>query len=194
MIACAVALVLLMDASASILHNEWTLQRDATAAAFRDPQVLAALERDGGVAVTAIAFSDAVTTIVPWRHLRDGADAARFADELAAAPRGAAGGTDIGAALFAGMAALAEAPCTAEQEVMDLATDGEAHEAPVHQARAYAEAQGVRINALGVGAPEAAEWLRTHAITPGGFALGADSWADFPRAIRRKLTMELAAR
>lgn len=194
MIACAVALVLLMDASASILPQEWDLQRVATAAAFRDPAVRAAIARDGGVAVTAIAFSDGTTPMVPWRHLRTAADAEAFAAELAAAPRGPAGGTDIGAALFAAMAALAEAPCAAEQEVVDLATDGEAAEAPVHRARAYAEAQGVRINALGIGPESAVEWLRENAITQGGFALAAAGWEEFPRAIRRKLTLELAAR
>jgi len=194
MIACAVALVLLMDASASILPAEWDLQREATAAAFQDPAVRAAIARDGGVAVTAIAFSDDSTTIVPWRHLREAADAEGFARELAAAPRGPVGGTDIGGALFAALAALAEAPCAAEQEIIDLATDGEAPEAPTHRARAYAEAQGVRINALGVGNPEAAQWLRENAITPGGFALTAASWEEFSRAIRRKLTLELAAR
>jgi hypothetical protein len=194
MIACAVALVLLMDASASILPAEWDLQRRSTAAAFREPAVQAAIARDGGVAVTAIAFSDDTTRLTPWRHLRDAADAEAYAAELEAAPRGMALGTDIGGALFAAMAALAEAPCAAEQEVVDLATDGEAPEASVHQARAYAEAQGVRINALGVGAPEAADWLRENAITPGGFALRAAGWEDFPRAIRRKLTLELAAR
>jgi hypothetical protein len=194
MIGCAVALVLLMDASASILPNEWQMQRDATAAAFEEESVLRALTRDGGVAVTALAFSDGVTPLVGWRHLRTAEEATAFADALRAAPRGVMGGTDIGGALFAGMRAFAEAPCQAEQEVIDLATDGEAAEAPVHAARAYAEAQGIRINALGVGAPEAAEWLRAHAVTGTGFALAAESWERFPQAIRRKLTLELAAR
>lgn len=194
MIACAVALVLLLDASASILPQEWALQRDAHAAAFRDTGVAAAIEREGGVAVTALAFSDATTTMVPWRHLRSAAEAARFAEELAAAPRGPALGTDIGGALEAGLAALEEAPCAADQEVIDLVTDGEAEALPVEAARTRAEERGVRINALGVGAPGAEEWLRAHAVTAGGFALGATTWADFPRAIRRKLALELAAR
>ena len=57
-----------------------------------------ALSRDGGVAVTALAFSDGVTPLVGWHHLRTAAEASAFAD----------------------------APCQAEQEVIDLATDGEA--------------------------------------------------------------------
>lgn len=194
MIGCAVALVLLLDASASILPGEWALQRDATAAAFEEEGVLRAIGRDGGVAVTALAFSDGVTPMLGWRHLRDAEDARAFAAALRAAPRGEVGGTDIGGALFAALRALEEAPCAAEQEVIDLATDGEAPEAPVHAARAAAEARGVVINALGVGAPDAAEWLRTHAVTGTGFAMLAEDWARFPQAIRRKLTLELAAR
>jgi hypothetical protein len=181
MMACAVALVLLMDASASILPNEWQMQRDATAAAFEDESVLRALTRDGGVAVTAIAFSDGVTPLVGWHHLRTAAEASAFAHALRAAPRGPAAGTDIGAALFAGMRAFTEAPCQAEQEVIDLATDGEAPEAPVHDARAHAEAQGIRINALGVGAPEAAEWLRAHAVTGTGSRSRPKAGSGFPR-------------
>jgi hypothetical protein len=194
MMACAVALVLLMDASASILPQEWQMQRDATAAAFEEEGVLRAIGREGGVAVTALAFSDGVTPLVGWHHLRTAEEAAAFAAALRAAPRGPAAGTDIGGALFAGMRAFADAPCQAEQEVLDLATDGEGAEAPVHAARAYAEAQGIRINALGVGAPEAAEWLREHAVTGTGFAIAAESWERFPQAIRRKITLELATR
>jgi hypothetical protein len=198
MMGCAVALVLLMDASASILPQEWAMQRDATAAAFEEEGVLRAITRDGGVAVTALAFSDAVTPMLGWHHLRTAEDAAAFAAALRAAPRGFASGTDIGAALFAGLRAFADAPCQAEQEVIDLATDGEAAEAPVQAARAYAEAKGIRINAIGVGALEAAapgrEHLRDHAVTGTGFALAAESWERLPLAIWRKLTLELAAR
>ncbi|MEI6159409.1 MAG: DUF1194 domain-containing protein [Roseococcus sp.] len=108
------------------------------------------------------------------------------------APRGEAHGTDIGGALFAALDRLAQAPCTPEEEVIDLVTDGDAPEARTHQARAYAEAQGVRVNALGVGPESAGDWLREHAITPGGFAMAAPNWASFAAAIRRKVTLELA--
>ncbi len=144
------------------------------------------------MAAKAIAFSDGATTMVAWRHLRTADDAARFADALRAAPRGRSAGTDIGRALEAALDSLDAAPCAAEQEVVDLSTDGEAPAEPVRAARDRAAARGARINALGVGAPEAAEWLRGNAVTPGGFALHAGRWEDYPAAIRRKLTLELA--
>lgn len=189
---CAAALVLLLDASGSIRPDEWRVQVEATAAGLEDPAVARIVERGPGVAAKAIAFSDGATTMVGWRHLRTAADARSFAAALRAAPRGPSAGTDIGAALEAALDSLDAAPCAAEQEVVDLSTDGEAPAEPVHAARDRAAERGARINALGVGAPEAAEWLRANAVTPGGFALHAGRWEDYPAAIRRKLTLELA--
>ncbi len=196
MIACAVALVLLMDASGSINDAEWALQRDGTAEALTDPAVLGVMRRQGAVAVTAIAFAETTRVLVPWRVVEDDASAADFAAALRAAPRGLSGGTWIGAALERAGAALEEAPCTAEQEVVDIASDGGSDEAPAEAARAALELRGVRVNALGVGTlpgDDPARWLRAHAVTQGGFALAADGWAGFARAMRRKLSMELAA-
>lgn len=189
---CALALVLLLDASASIFPAEWQLQAEGHAAAFEDAVVTRAIARGPGVAVTALSFSDDAREMVPWRILTSAQDARDFAAALRAAPRGEAAGTDIGGALFAAMDRLAEAPCTPDEEVIDLVTDGESAEARTHQARAYAEAQGIRVNALGVGAEEAGDWLREHAITPGGFAMAAPDWASFAAAIRRKVMLELA--
>ncbi|MBX9749588.1 MAG: DUF1194 domain-containing protein [Roseococcus sp.] len=189
---CALALVLLLDASASIFPREWQLQAEGHAAAFEDAAVLRAIARGPGVAVTALSFSDDAREMVPWRILREPQDARDFAAELRQAPRGAAAGTDIGGALLAAMDRLAHAPCAPEEEVIDLVTDGEAAEAGTQQARATAEAQGVRVNALGVGPAEAGDWLREHAITPGGFAMAAPDWASFAAAIRRKVMLELA--
>ncbi|MBS7788776.1 DUF1194 domain-containing protein [Roseococcus sp. SDR] len=192
MSACALALVLLLDASASIFPAEWQLQAEGHAAAFEDAAVQRAITRGPGVAVAALSFSDEAREMVPWRILRSAADAQAFATALREAPRGEVAGTDIGGAIFAALDQLATAPCAPEEEVIDLVTDGESAEARTHQARAYAEAQGVRVNALGVGPPEAGDWLREHAITPGGFAMAAPDWASFAAAIRRKVTLELA--
>jgi hypothetical protein len=192
MIACAAALVLLLDASGSIRPEEWRVQVEATAAGIEEPSVTRLIAREGGIALSAFAFSERATAMVPWRLLRNAEEAARFATELRAAPRGLALGTEIGLALEAALDALDEAPCAAEQDIIDLATDGEADERPVLAARERAIERGVRINALGVGSPEAAEWLRANAATPGGFVLNAEDWEAFPAAIRRKLSLELA--
>ncbi|TCH98006.1 DUF1194 domain-containing protein [Roseococcus sp. SYP-B2431] len=192
MSACTVALVLLLDASASILPPEWQLQTQGHAAAFEDIAVHRAIARGEGVAVTALSFSDNTREMVAWRILRDQADAAIFAAALREAPRGFPAGTNLGGALLVAMDRLDAAPCAAEQQVIDLATDGEANAQRAREARARAEERGVRINAIGVGSPRAGAWLREHAVTSGGFAMEAPDWPSFAVAIRRKVTLELA--
>jgi hypothetical protein len=190
---CAVALVLLLDASGSINATEWRQQLDGTADALADPRVVRVIERGPGVAVTAIAFDTDTAEILPWRVARTGAEAAAVAAELRGAQRPLSGGTAIGAALDAARAALAEAPCAADELVVDLSTDGEDLPAETEAARDRATAEGIRVNAIGVGRESAAEWLRAHAVTPGGFALSAD-WSGFAEAMVRKLVLEVASR
>lgn len=190
---CAVALALLLDASGSVRPDNWAMQMEGHAAAFEAQQITRVIEREP-MAVTALAFSDTAEPLVGWRVLNTAADAARFAAELRQAPRPWSGGTNIGAAIMAGVEAFNETPCAAEQRVVDLVTDGEAAELPARNARDQAELAGVRINALGVGNDTAAEWLRENAITMGGFAMHAAGWADFARAVVRKISLEVAAR
>ncbi|MEI6159410.1 MAG: DUF1194 domain-containing protein [Roseococcus sp.] len=68
MSACALALVLLLDASASISPQEWQLQAEGHAAAFDDAAVLRAIARGPGVAVTALSFSDDARDMVALAH------------------------------------------------------------------------------------------------------------------------------
>lgn len=192
MSACALALVLLLDASASILPPEWGLQTEGHAAAFEDGAVLRAIANGDGVAVTALSFSDDAREMVGWRVLRGEADAARFAEALRVAPRGIPSGTDVGGALFVAIDRLATAPCAPDQQVIDLATDGEANPQRAREARSRAEERGVRINAIGVGSSRAGDWLRANTVTPGGFVMEAPDWPSFAVAIRRKVTLELA--
>lgn len=192
MSACALALVLLLDASASILPPEWQLQTQGHAAAFEDPVVHRAIISGEGVAVTALSFSDGTGEMVAWRILRDETDAAGFAVALREAPRGIPSGTNLGGALLVAMDRLDAAPCEADQRVIDLSTDGEANARRAQEARARAEARGVRINAIGVGSAHACDWLRAHAVTSGGFVMEAPDWPSFAVAIRRKVTLELA--
>ena len=109
------------------------------------------------------------------------------------------------------MLALDAAPCLAEQEVIDVASDGDADPVPTMRARDAAAARGVRVNAIGIGGLSGggatvgqraggagggtpADWLRGNAVTLGGFSLDVRDWGDFARAMRRKLQMELASR
>lgn len=196
-IACAVALVLLLDASGSVSSEDWRMQATGTADAIADDAVVRIIERQGAVAMTAIAFSDETRPLVPWRIVNGRNEAEGFAAALREAPRSLFGGTRVGEAMEDALRAFETAPCEAEQEVVDISTDGDADPVPTMRAREAAAARGVRVNAIGIGrlpGGTPADWLRDNAITMGGFALSAGDWGDFARAMRRKLAMELAAR
>jgi Mg-chelatase subunit ChlD len=190
---CAAALVLLLDASGSVGAHDWALQVAGHASAVEADSVVRVVERDP-VAMVALAFSDVTLPLTAWHLIASREDAAAFALALRTSRRVLSGGTDIGGALMDAMAALPNAPCDPEDRVIDLVTDGDAPAEPARRARDEAAAQGIRINALGVGNDRATAWLREHAITPGGFAMDASGWDDFAHAVRRKITMELAAR
>lgn len=193
---CAVALVLLLDSSASIDESQWRMQLDGTADALADPRVARIVERGPGLALAAIAFDTGTATLLPWRRARDAAGLREAAESLRGAERTLRGGTSLARALDAAREALAEAPCAAEMEVIDLSTDGEAPMAETESARDAATAAGIRINAIGVAGHEqedAAGWLRAHAVTPGGFAMAA-TWRGYAEAMVRKLVLEVASR
>jgi hypothetical protein len=190
--ACAVALVLLLDASGSIMPDDWAAQRDHTAAALEDSAVVRAIQREGEVAITVMAFDVRGHRMVPWRVVSTPESVASLAREVRAARRPGNGATEIGQAVLDAMTALDAAPCVAEREVIDLSTDGEADAETAQAAREAATVRGVTINAIAVGPPTAAEWLREHAVTPSGFVMEAGSWGDYPAMLRRKLVLELA--
>ncbi len=82
-------LVLAVDTSASVDSREFDLQMTGLADAFRDPVVIAAVRRPGGIAVALVQWggpgSQAVS--VGWAHVFDADSAARFADAVAGSRR-----------------------------------------------------------------------------------------------------------
>lgn len=190
---CAVALVLLLDASGSIGASAWAAQVAGHASAVESPEVTRHIER-GPIAVKAVAFADVNIPLTPWHVLRTRADAQGYALALRTSLRPMSGGTLIGHAIRDALRFLEAVPCDADERVIDLVSDGEADAREASPARDQAHAAGVRINALGVGPASAAAWLREHAVTPGGFAMQVEDWDGFARAMVRKLSLEVAAR
>lgn len=191
---CAAALVLLMDASGSIMMDEWRVQLEATAAAIESPEVADAIRRGGPIAVTAMAFGSVTADVTGWHVLTNAAEARAYAERMRQAPRALSGGTDIGRALSAAHEAMRAAPCAPDRYVIDLSTDGDAPEAGTALARDAAQLDGVTINAIVVGAMARPESLREHAITGDGFLIEAADWASYAALVRRKVILETAAR
>lgn len=192
--ACSLALVLAMDVSGSVDDDEYRLQRDGTAEAFRSPQIASIIEREGGVAVTVLEWGDWASTTVPWTVLHTAEDATAFADALAATRRSGRGATHLGAALYAAKNALDRAPCEADREVIDVSTDGPPND-HFEQWRGELLERGTVINILAVPDTQRAwlpEWLRENVVSPGGFLIEARGYEAFGPAIRKKLSLELA--
>lgn len=194
---CGIALVLALDVSGSVSPQHFALQRDATADALTSPAVIAAA-RDG-LAVAATMWGSDQHVVMGWRVLRGAADAAAAARALRLAARPENGGTDVAGALRHAVQLHQGAPCVAECRVVDISGDGSHSGQPGDVADAVAMAldAGVEVNALPIvtdAEPDVAEWYRRHVTGPaGGFVVEATP-EGFARAIRLKISMEVASR
>ncbi len=194
-------LVLAVDASASVRYQEYSLQMQGLAAAFRDPSVAAAIRAatPRGIAVSLVQWSGvgAQAVLVDWALVEDTASAAAFADRIDAAPRRVrAGGTALGDAVLFGLAALAANDFQGQRQVIDVSGDGRANvgTAPV-LARGQAVAAGVTVNGLAILEEESdldSYYAENLIGGPGAFLQTADDSADFARAIKRKLITEIS--
>jgi hypothetical protein len=195
-------LVLAVDSSSSVDAEEFALQMEGIARAFRAPELVAAVE--GGVhraiAVTLVEWSNASwqRENVGWTVIRDAASAHAFAAEVETAPRLIYGGaTSISGALRFALKQLAAGAMAADRAVIDVSGDGSHNQgAPVAEARRVALAAGVTINGLAIvnEEPDLEQYYRGEVIGgPGAFALAARDYEDFGRAILRKLLREIEA-
>ena len=120
------ALVLLIDDSASIDQSEHRLQLAGYAAAFRDRQVTESMTRGPhkAIAVTVVLFSDRAQVAVPWRLLDGPASASKFADEVLGISRIEGAATHIAKGLDFSMNQIARCPYDFAAATIDLSGDG----------------------------------------------------------------------
>lgn len=202
-----VALVLTVDASASVSKAEYALQQTGIAGAFRDPAVHDAISMAGRVAVSVIFWgSEGLPKPQSgWILLESAAEAERFARQVESMPREVTGDTGLGAGLMAALLKFDSLESCAYRRVVNVSGDGEetrvfrrtrASPAPI-QVRAIAESKNVEINALAISNEEAslAEYYANNVITgPDAFVMQVDSYTDFSYALRRKLIREIGPR
>jgi hypothetical protein len=195
-------LVLAVDSSSSVDPEEFALQMDGIAHAFRTPELIAAIQAGAhrAIAVTLVEWSNASwqRENVGWTVIHDAASADGFARLVETAPRLIYGGaTSISGALRFALGQLAASTVTAERRVIDVSGDGSNNQgAPVAEARGVALAAGVTINGLAIVNEESdlEQYYRSEVIGgPGAFALAARDYDDFARAILRKLLREIEA-
>ncbi len=203
-----VALVLTVDASGSIDPDEFQLQKDGIAQAVAAPEVLSAI-RSGSRGRIAIAYVEwgapgGAQTIVDWMLVGDAAEAAAFGGAVLAAPRSPQSYNAIGDAIDHAVKLFADCPCRPTRRIIDVSGDNPDNRSnlPGPLARDMAVAAGITINALAIVqdgrlGPEGRPWLvETYERTIIGgfsaFAMAANTRADFARALREKMVLEIS--
>ncbi len=194
-------LVLAVDASSSVSANEFELQIQGLARAFRDPRVLQAIRAAGelGVAVSLVQWSDHRKQFlaVDWTLVADSDGARAFADEVADTPRFViGGGTAIGGALNFAMRLLGGNDYQGRRRVIDVSGDGRANQgAEPAKLRDRAVALGITINGLAILNEDmtVADYYRDQVIGgAGAFVMTANDYESYALAILTKLLREIA--
>jgi hypothetical protein len=209
-------LVIALDVSTSMDMAERKLQRDGFAAAFRQPEVLRAIQ-DGpnrriAVAIIEWAGETRQNVILDWTELADAAGLETFADRLAnRIPGRMALGTAVGAAMLRAAMLIDESPYDSGRRVINISGDGLNNRGPDPAfVRDQLIARGITINGLpivyrevlqGVAEPSTAvpplpgmltRYFESNVIGgAGAFVEPVMAISQFEEAIRRKLIREI---
>lgn len=201
------AIVLAVDTSASIDPEQADRQRYGHVEALRSREVQSAIHRGvvGCIAIAYVEWSSVgrLRTVLPWRRIcgRDDAmEAAAFiAGHTGAEPSGR-GRTSLSYAIEASSLMLDSFPGRAGSKIVDISANGTNNDGlPVSQARSRVLDKGQVINAIAVSRVEPGItndlWAYFHANViggPGSFAIAPDEPADYARALKRKLVLEIS--
>jgi hypothetical protein len=202
-------LVLAVDVSRSMDIEELGLQRDGYVAAFRHPEVIAAIA-SGGVGRIAVTFVEWAgpgfqTVLVPWTVIANAGDADAFAAKLDAAPVLRETGTSISGGIFYAARQFDGSPARGVRRVVDVSGDGPNNMGlPIAPSRDEVISDGITINGLpimlkpvytfgGYNIPNLDIYYEDCVIGgPGAFVVTVRRLEDFESAIRRKLVLEIA--
>ena len=196
----AIELVLALDSSASVDRREFQLQNEGIALAFRDPDVLQAVDnlKPFGAAIAIVQWGGPGETqvVLPFTHIENARDAKAFGFRTSLVRRWMRASVTSLATGIADSTALLEANAfEGQRKVIDVSGDGPDNSGDdLEGARKNALASGITINGLSIEAEEAGlhAYYRDHVIIGAdSFAEPAQGFEDFARAIREKLLREL---
>ncbi len=194
-------LVLAVDSSSSVTAEEFDLQMQGIANAFRHSAVVAAIEAAGdlGIAVALVQWSDNRRQFlaIDWMHLTDAESAEAFAEEIDATPRFViGGGTAIGGAMSFSTRLIERNDYLGRRKVVDISGDGRANQGnQPEEERDKAVAAGFTINGLAILNEDFLVdryYLYNVIGGTGAFLVTAEDFQDFQEAILRKLIQEIS--
>ena len=196
-------LVLAIDVSGSVDEEEFDVQKQGLATAIRHPRVMAAIQRGStgriAVAVVQWAGTGMQRVSLPWAVIASPSHADSFAQRLANMPRHYADGpTNLAGVMHFATRMILAAPFLGARRVIDISGDGQSNIGrPPPEARDRAVEVGITINGLVIlnASSGLAAYYRAEIIGgPGAFVVAANNYADYPRAILKKLLREIDAR
>ncbi len=194
------ALVLAVDTSSSVNEERYQLQMRGFAEAFRNSDVIGAIEQGphGAIAVTLVQWASYgdYRQVVGWTIIRDRVSASRFATAALETGRSLSGSTSLSGAIDASVQFLQSSGHAASRKVIDISGDGSNNSGrPPAEARDEALAAGITINGLPIltEEPTLDRYFRDNVIGgPGAFLVVADDFRAFSAAILYKLKREIA--
>jgi Protein of unknown function (DUF1194) len=196
----AIELVLALDSSASMNAEEFDLQIQGLAAAFKDPAVLQAVKdlQPLGVAIAVTQWGGPGESriVVPFTHIKTQRQAKAFGFRTSRGSRSFyAATTSIASAIEDSVALLEANGFLGQRRVIDVSGDGVDNSGlDLSAARDMAAASGVTVNGLAIESeqPELLEYYQNNVIIGAdSFAVRATDFKDYARAIREKLLKEL---
>ncbi|MFG1185775.1 DUF1194 domain-containing protein [Xanthobacter aminoxidans] len=207
-LAVDVELVLAVDVSYSMDADELALQREGYASAITSPEFLDALRLgpNGRIAVEYVEWAgeNEQKIVVEWRII-DGPDSAKaFSDAVRSAPIRRIYRTSISGALLFAADQFDLNGFRGLRKVIDVSGDGVNNQGPpVALARDSVVRRGITVNGLpllmkrsassALDIPELDVYYEDCVIGgPGAFVIPVETMAEFARAIRTKLVLEVA--
>ena len=194
-------LVLAVDCSRSINDEEFALQVEGYAEAFRHPAVLRAIQSGErrSIAVTYVQWAGPFlqNQALGWTLINDGESAHEFADRFQATPRAFhGGGTSLSGIIDFSRGLFPKSGFSGRRRVIDISGDGINNSGRLAQsARDDAVREGITVNGLPILTEVSAldEYFRQNVVGgEGAFVIAAEDFASFAQAILNKLIREIA--
>jgi hypothetical protein len=195
-----IELVLALDSSASVDVKEFELQNEGIARAFRDPDVLQAVDnlRPFGAAIAVVQWGGPGETqvVMPFTHIENARDAKAFGFRVSLIRRWMrASSTSIATGIADAHALIESNAFEGQRKIIDVSGDGpENSGADLEAARTNALVSGITVNGLSIEAEDhdlEDYYLKHVIIGADSFVEPANGFKDFARAMKEKLLREL---
>jgi hypothetical protein len=200
-------LIIATDVSRSINAEEARIQREGTAEAFLNPDVVKAIQSGalGRIAIAMIDWSSPQfdRVVLDWTIVKDKTSATALAEKIRATPRSPGRRTSISGALELGTLLLEESDkdIVATRKVIDVSGDGPNNDGnPMQETHDKTVANGIVVNGLPVmdenanGYYPGLDKYYAGCVVggKGAFVVVVRSFADFGAAMRHKLILEIS--